>query len=97
MYGFTQDLPITAATWFTLKEAIGTDPVEGLLVHAVVREGSGLRYIDLWESREACDRFLDERVHPVLGGVFAASGGELPAEPDRHEFDVVDLAISPSR
>jgi hypothetical protein len=103
MYGFTQDLPITPDVWSRLKGAIGTDPVEGLIVHVVTRHDDGLRYIDLWESREACDRFLHERVHPVLRNVFAASGVAMPAEPDRDEFEVIDVqgpvvaAVSPLR
>lgn len=93
MYGFTQDLPITPEVWFRLKTAIGTEPVDGQVMHAVTRHNGGIRYIDIWESREQCDRFLEERVHPVLRTVFAASGQQLPAEPDREEFEVVDVSI----
>lgn len=93
MYGFTQDLPISPDMWFRLKAAIGDAPADGLILHAVIRHGDGVRYFDLWESREACDRFLDERVHPVLRSVFAAAGAELPPEPDRMEFEVVDVNI----
>jgi hypothetical protein len=93
MYGFTQDLPISPDVWFRIKEAIGDAPIDGLLVHAVTRHGDGVRYFDLWESREACDRFLEERVHPVLRSVFAAAGGNMPAEPERVEFEVVDAQI----
>jgi hypothetical protein len=86
MYGFTQDLPISPDMWFRIKEAIGDTPAEGLILHAVIRHGDGVRYFDLWESG-SCDRFLEERVHPVLRKVFAAAGAELPGEPDRVEFE----------
>jgi hypothetical protein len=91
MYAFTQDLPITAEIWFRLKEGIGPEPIRGLLLHVVTRQGGGLRYIDVWESKEACDRFLDERVHPVLQAAFAGPGGQIPPEPPRDELDVVDV------
>jgi hypothetical protein len=91
MYAFTQDLPISAETWAHIKEAVGPEPIHGLIFHAVARQPGGLRYIDIWESKEACDRFLDERVHPVLQAAFAASGADVPPEPPRDELDLVDI------
>src|ERR1700722_9211894 len=81
MYAFTQDLPITTDVYARIMEGIGTVPPSGCIVHAVLKIDGGLRYVDIWESREACDRFLDERVHPVLQDAFNASGATLPPEP----------------
>ena len=93
MYAFTQDLPITTDVYARIMEGIGTVPPSGCIVHAVLKIDGGLRYVDIWESREACDRFLDERVHPVLQAAFTASGATLPPEPARNEFDLVDLNV----
>jgi len=41
--------------------------------------------------QEACERFLEERVHPVLGQVFAAAGRPMPPESPREELEVIDL------
>jgi quinol monooxygenase YgiN len=95
MYAFTQDLPISTDVYARIMEGVGTEPAAGCLLHAVVRLEGGLRYIDVWESREACDRFLEERVHPVLQAAFSASGATMPGEPDRAEIEIVDLLMFP--
>jgi hypothetical protein len=93
MYVFTQDLPITADIYARIMEGVGPAPAPGCILHAVVRIDGGLRYIDIWESREACDQFIEERVHPVLQTAFSASGATLPQEPDRHEMELVALDV----
>jgi hypothetical protein len=95
MYAFTQDLPITTDVYARIIEGIGPEPPAGCVVHAVVRIDGGLRYIDIWESREACDRFLEERVHPVLNDAFSAAGATLPPEPERAEMELVDVNVFP--
>jgi hypothetical protein len=96
MYAFTQDLPITTDVYAKIMEGVGSKPAAGCVMHAVVRIEGGLRYIDIWESREACDRFLEERVHPVLHHAFNAAGATLPPEPARLEMDLVDVTVFPT-
>ncbi len=91
MYGFTQDLPITSEIYARIREGLGAETPEGMIVHVVTRHDDGLRYTDVWESRELCDRFLEERVHPILERAFASEGGQLPPEPPRRDVDVVDV------
>ena len=93
MYAFTQDLPITTDVYDRIMQSIGSEPPAGCVVHAVVRIDGGLRYIDIWESREACDLFLEERVHPVLQAAFSAAGASLPGEPVRNHMDLVDVNV----
>jgi hypothetical protein len=95
MYAFTQDLPISTDVYARIMEGVGTEPAAGCLLHAVVRLEGGLRYIDIWESREACDLFLEERVHPVLQAAFGAAGATMPPEPARDEIEIVDLKMFP--
>jgi hypothetical protein len=95
MYAFTQDLPITTDVYGRILEGIGAAPPSGCIVHVVQKIDGGLRYMDVWESREACDRFLEERVHPVLQAAFNAAGATLPQEPARNEFELVDLKVFP--
>jgi hypothetical protein len=95
MYAFTQDLPITTDVYERIMKGVGTAPADGCILHAVIRIDGGLRYIDVWESREACDRFLEERVHPILQAAFSAAGAALPGEPDRIEVELVDLNVFP--
>ena len=52
------------------------------------RADGGLRYIDVWESEEACARAFDERVHPAVDAAF---GGRRPAgEPSVEHLEVID-------
>jgi hypothetical protein len=92
-YAFTQDVPIDAAFHQRIVEGLGDEAPKGLIVHlAVERSEGGLRYIDVWESEEDCDRFAEERLHPVvhplLGEIF---GDDLPGEPDRVPLSVVHV------
>ena len=84
-YAFTQDVPIDAAAYARITDGLGPEPPAGMLVHiALQRPEGGLRYIDVWESEEDCNRFSAERlhpaVHPVLHDVF---GDNMPDEPER--------------
>src|SRR6476646_5578819 len=58
-YAFTQDVPIGADFYRRITDALGPDAPAGLVLHvAVERPEGGLRYIDLWESKAECDRFV---------------------------------------
>lgn len=90
-YAFTQDVPIDAAFYARITDGLGPEVPEGLILHvAVENAGGGLRYIDLWESEEACDRFTDERLHPVVHDLLhEIFGDDLPDEPERVPLPVV--------
>lgn len=92
-YAFIQDVPIDAAFYARIKHGLGDDPPKGMISHvAVERAEGGLRYIDVGESEEDWDRFVEERlhlvVHPLLAEIF---GDQLPPEPDRAAMPLVDV------
>ena len=91
MFAFTQDVPIDAAFYRRITDGLGPTPPDGLLVHlAVERPEGGLRYLDVWESEEACERFTEDRLHPVVHGLLAEIfGDQLPPEPARTPLPVV--------
>ncbi len=92
-YAFTQDVPIDAAFYQRITEGVGPDVPPGMVVHLAIElpEG-GLRYIDVWESKEACDRFGEERLHPVVHPLLGEIlGDQLPDEPPRTEIRVVHV------
>lgn len=91
MYAFTQDVPIDAAFYRRITDGLGAEPPEGLIVHLTIeRPEGGLRYLDVWENREASDRFTEQRLHPVVHGLLAEIfGDQLPPEPDRPPLSVV--------
>jgi hypothetical protein len=65
---------------------IGDNAPDGLVVHSAgfdVERGV-FRIFDVWESREAGQRFLDETVMPVIERL-AADAGEENFTPPTHE------------
>jgi hypothetical protein len=91
LYAFTQDVPIDAEFYERITAGLGPEPPAGLVVHLAIElpEG-GLRYIDVWESKEQCDVFTEERLHPVVHTMLReVFGDELPDEPERTALPVV--------
>lgn len=90
VYAFTQDVPIDSGMYARITEALGPEPMDGLLLHlAVLKPEGGLRYIDVWESEEQCARAFAQRVHPAVDAAFG--GQRPPGEPEVHRLDVVEV------
>ena len=73
-YAYTQDVPIGWPVYEQIRAELGLEPPPGLITHLVLQMDSGLRYLDVWESKEACDRFFEERVHPAVDRVLRRIG-----------------------
>ena len=88
MYVYTQDVPIDLDTYEKVLSALGPEPLDGSLLHLCVRRpDGGLRYIEVWESVEACTRAFDERIHTAVDQAF---GGRRPAgEPSVEHLEVL--------
>lgn len=97
-YAFIQDVPIDAASYRRIKAGLGDTPPKGMISHlAIERPEGGLRYIDVWESEADWDRFVEERLHPVVHPLLAEVFGDaLPPEPERVELAVVDVWLTAS-
>jgi hypothetical protein len=90
MYAFVQDVPIKEDLYAKIKAALGPEPPAGLIAHfALRREDGTLRYVDVWESREACDAAFAGRIHEAVYSVFREVGFRPPGEPHREEMPVV--------
>ena len=85
--------PIGKESYAKIKDRLGDEPLAGLVVHVALRRPDGsLTYVDVWDSRESCERAFDERIHPAVYGVFEEIGFTPPdGEPPRDELEVVDL------
>jgi hypothetical protein len=92
-YAFMQDVPIDAAFYERITDGLGDTPPEGLIVHiAAERPEGGLRYFDVWESEQDCDRFTDERLHPVVHPLLVEIfGNDLPSEPERKPMHLIHV------
>ncbi len=58
------------------------------------RTEGGLRYIDIWESEADWQRFVDERLHPVVHSLLATVfGNDLPPEPELSTEPLIDVWV----
>lgn len=69
---------------------IDGNPPEGLIVHSAGPIDGGWGIIDFWESREAFDTFVRDRLMPGLQGL---GDRGFPNPPDVKEFPVQNLQI----
>jgi hypothetical protein len=73
-YAYIQDVPINWAIYERIRAELGWETPPGLVAHVVVETAGGLRYIDVWHSKEDADRFFESRVHPAVDRVLAKAG-----------------------
>ena len=90
VYAYIQDVPIDSAGYRRIMDNLGPEPITGSILHLCVRrEDGGLRYIDVWESEEACTQAFDQRIHAAVDAAF---GGHRPStEPTVQVLDVLDI------
>ena len=94
MYAFVQDVPIGEELYAKIRERMGSEPLEGLVSHVVLRRDDGkLRYVDVWESKEACDAAFEKRIHPAVIAVFREAGFRPSGEPKRDDKTVLDVLL----
>lgn len=88
VYAYIQDVPIAEDLYRKIITEIGPEPLPGQLLHLCLRQPDGtLRYIDVWESEQACEQAFEQRIHPAVDAAF---GGNRPAsEPTVHRLDVL--------
>lgn len=93
VHAFTQDVPIDLPMYQKIIANLGSEPLDGCLVHLCVRRpDGGLRYIDVWESEEKCAAAFEQRIHPAVDEAF---GGSRPGqEPHSDRLEVLDAAGS---
>jgi hypothetical protein len=96
-HAFSYEVPATEQMYRQVKQAIGDQEPEGLVVHLVVQVEGGLRHVEVWDSKEDWDRFHDERVEPALHQVLTAAGfAQMPPDPPVEELALVDVWLGRS-
>jgi hypothetical protein len=68
---YIQEFPITnrsTENYDFVAEKIGEGPFDGLIAHTAGfdDEAGVFRILDIWESQEQAQRFLDEHVQPLV-------------------------------
>jgi quinol monooxygenase YgiN len=71
------------------KAGVHDDPPQGLIVHTAGAAEGGFRIFDVWESREAYDRFRDERLLPAIREVIGQEA--LDAAPTSEVYELHDV------
>ncbi len=93
MYAFIQDVPIDERLYEAIRTRLGDEPLRGLVVHLALKSGDGrLRYVDVWESEELCERAFEERIHPAVHGALQEAGVRVAGEPGREIVEVIDVS-----
>ena len=87
-WGFISELPVSLDEYDRLNAEVGEDP-EGLILHTASEKNGKARIIDVWESKEAYERFERDTLMPAM----AQAGLEPPTEgpPPRDEFEVHNM------
>ena len=65
------------------------NPPDGLIAHTAGRDSNGVfRIFDIWESREHAQRFMDERLMPIVQEMMQQPGSDMtpPDTVDMYEL-----------
>jgi hypothetical protein len=73
-YAFTLDVPATDEIYEQIRAQLPTRTPPGLILHLVTRGDLGLRYIDVWETKEAWDHGYETVLRPAVERVLADHG-----------------------
>jgi hypothetical protein len=85
-YGTIMEFDVDLDTHRTIIEAVGDEPIKGLIVHAATPSDVGVRCIDVWETKDDSDRFFAERLMPAMATM------EVPGGPPV-SFEELDLPV----
>lgn len=89
-YAFTYEVPITAEIYRRIMDGVGAERPPGLIAHIAYKTESGLRYIDVWQTKDDYEAFEHNRLHPVIHPILRDMLGFVPPEPSRTMLDLVD-------
>jgi len=76
-YALIMEFDVDLDTHIRIGEAVGDEPIQGLIVHAGGASDRGVYSLDVWESKNAADQFLSERLMPAMQAIGVADGPPL--------------------
>ncbi|WP_116451434.1 hypothetical protein [Blastococcus litoris] len=94
-YGFVMDVPAPVQFYDVLHAELARRTsgvvVEGLLLHVARQTVAGFQIVEVWESKELCDRYTAELVNPVIAEL--SGGSPMPMAPAIEEFEPRGLVV----
>jgi hypothetical protein len=93
-YGVVIDVPAPVETYDAVHAELMrriTGPLEGFLCHIGRPTATGFQVIEVWETKEQCDRYNAEFVAPAMQELFGDQAP--PQEPAAEEFEPRGLII----
>ena len=85
-YATVMEFDVDLDTHRKIVEAVGDEPIKGLIVHAAGTCEAGVRSIDVWESKDHSDTFFAERLMPAMASLDIGGGPPL-------RFEELDAAV----
>ena len=73
-YASVAEFDVDLDTHRKIIEAVGDDPIAGLIVHAAGPCEAGVRSVDVWETKDDSDRFFAERLMPAMATLDLGGG-----------------------
>jgi hypothetical protein len=93
-HGIVMNVPAPIDFYDALHAEVGrrsAGGIDGLLLHVGRATREGFQVVEVWASKETCDRFFAEVVGPAAASL---SGGQAPAaEPVVEEFEPRGLIL----
>jgi hypothetical protein len=94
-YGFVMDVEMPAEVYDAvhtevMRRSDGAD--SGLLLHVARATDRGFSVVEVWESREQCERFEAEVMVPVITEI-AGADRVAQGPPPREEFEPRGLVV----
>jgi hypothetical protein len=72
-------IPISLVDAVTEEMGVDSSPPAGMLVHTHYEKDGRVHIVDVWESAEQHQEFVESRLLPAMGKVAAAHGVDLAA------------------
>ena len=77
IYATLMEFDADIDTHLKIHEAVGDEPIKGLIFHGGGPSERGVHSLDVWESKEDSERFFTERMVPALQRMGVQGGPPL--------------------
>jgi len=67
------------------------DPPKGMIVHVHYEQDGQTQVVDVWESRDAYDTFVAERLRPAMEKVASQAGAPAPTDQMAQTLRVIEV------